>query len=190
MAIKVTDAITEPFAAAAAKVHLRETLASVDNDAYIDALIKRARQTAEARTGRTLLATTWKLLFDHGFPHAIVLEHGPILSVTSVKYIDNDGVQQTLAPSAYQAAVARMPARIVPAYGTLWPVTRCQPEAVEVIYTAGYADADAIPQGIIHWMFLAVTWMYENRSLAGEAPDVPRGFADQLLGDGNTAWGA
>jgi uncharacterized phiE125 gp8 family phage protein len=190
MATKVTDATSEPFDAAEAKVHLRETLVSTSNDAYITALIKVARQAAEERTGRTLLETTWRLNLDC-FPRlnaAIVLEHPPAISVTSVKYVDTAGVQQTLDASAYQVAIARDPGRIVPAYGTVWPSTRWQPEAVEVIYKAGYANADKIPEGIIHWMKLAVAEMYSNRSRSGERPAVPHGFAEELLSFGNTAW--
>lgn len=187
MAILVTDS-AEPFDAAEAKIHLRETLVSTSNDAYITSLIKIARKLAQARTGRTLLETTWKLVLP-AFPCVIVLEHPPIISVESVTYVDTAGTTQTLAPSLYQAAIAREPGRIVPAYGTTWPSTRCQPEAVTVTYKAGYANAAAIPPGIVHWMKLAVADMYENRGRSGE-PTVARDFAEQLLDDGNTIWSA
>lgn len=187
MAIKVTDATTEPFDVAAAKPHLRETLVNTSNDAYIGTLIKVARQTAEERSGRTMLETTWRLSFDC-FPRVIALEHPPIISVESVKYVDSAGAWQTLDPSLYQVAIAREPGRIVPAYGAVWPPTRPQAEAVEVIYKAGYANTDAIPQGIVHWMKLAVAEMYENRSRSSDRPVVPQGFAEQLLDCGNTVW--
>lgn len=187
MATKVTDATEEPFDVDEAKVHLRETLVNAANDEYIAWLIQVARQTAEERTGRTLLESTWRLNYD-AFPRVIELEHPPVIRVISIKYFDDAGVQQTLAPDQYQVAIAREPGRIVPAYGLSWPVTRWQPDAVEALYQAGYATADLIPKGILHWMKLALTEMYSTRARSGDKPTVPHGFAEQLLDVGNTIW--
>jgi uncharacterized phiE125 gp8 family phage protein len=62
--------------------------------------------------------------------------------VTSVTYVDTDGVDQVLAPSQYHLAGtggARL-ARIYPAFGERWPSTRDQHAALRVRFVAGYGD--------------------------------------------------
>lgn len=185
---KITDATDEPVSTIDAKFHLRETWADAGNDAYIDGLVKVARQTAEGRLGRTLLETTW-LLTQDTFGCFIVLERPPIIAVDWVKYVDANGTLQTLDPAQYQVSTAREPGRIAPAYGKVWPQTRWQMDAVQVQYTAGYADVDAIPVNIIHWIKLALTELYTNRSRSSERPSLPNNFADELLlGAGDTVW--
>lgn len=186
--LKITDATAEPFELAAVKVHLHETLTDTDNDALITRLIKVARQAAEERTERTLLATTWQIQLD-AFPCVIQLERPPVVAVAWLKYIDAAGVLQTLDPAAYQVDIAKAPGRIAPAYGYHWPQTRAQTfGAVTVQYTAGYANVAAIPEQIRHWILLAITEMYENRNRSAERPTVPNEFADSLLTGGNTVW--
>lgn len=186
--IKVTDATEEPIGLAEAKKHLEETLDDAENDEFIEWLIGVARQAAEDRTGRTLLATTWKLSRDC-FPRVITLERGPVQSVEWVKYYDDEGDLQTLATDQYEVDTASTPARIVPAYGVTWPATRWgKPGAVQVQYVAGYADVSAIPKPILHWIKLALTDLYQNRGRSAERPTVPQDFAEQLLGDGHTTW--
>lgn len=186
--IKVTDATEEPISLEEAKTHLEETLEDADNDALIEWLIGVARQAAEDRTGRTLLSSTWKLSLD-GFPGVVELERGPVQSVTWVKYYDSAGTLQTLAGDQYEVDLASTPARIVPAYGVIWPSTRAgKPGAVQVQFVAGYADVAAVPKPILHWIKLALTDLYENRGRSAERPSVPHGFAEQLLADGHTVW--
>lgn len=186
--IKITDATTEPFELAAVKVHLHETLVDTDNDALITRLIKVARQAAEERTERTLLATTWQIKLD-AFPCVIALERPPVVSVAWLKYIDAAGTLQTLDSAAYQVDIAKEPGRVAPAYGYSWPATRLQTYgAVSLQYTAGYANAAAIPEQIRQWILLAITEMYENRARSAERPTVPHEFAESLLTGGNTVW--
>ena len=56
----------------------------------------------------------------------------PAASVTSLKYFDADGVQQTLSSGAYalDSADDYGPAYVVPAYASSWPSTRDQVNAV------------------------------------------------------------
>ena len=58
-----------------------------------------------------------------------------------IKYIDDDGTQQTLAASKYKvdSSDERQPARIDPAYDEVWPATRRQTNAVEVRIVCGYS---------------------------------------------------
>lgn len=96
--------------------------------------------------------------------YEIYLPNGPLIRVISVEYIDQDGNHQTLDPSAYKVDTFSEPARLVPAYGTTWPGTRNEINAVIVTYDSGYGDdATDVPQPIKQWMMLRIGSLYENR---------------------------
>lgn len=95
--------------------------------------------------------------------YEIFLPFPPLQSVSSIKYIDTDGVQQTLDPTLYTVDTVSEPARITPAYGTTWPAIRNQINAVEVTFVCGYGAAANVPQGIKSWMLMRIGAMYENR---------------------------
>lgn len=93
----------------------------------------------------------------------IILPVSGAQSVSSIKYIDTNGVQQLLDPSQYKLGNVEEPARIMPAYGTTWPTTRNEINAVEVVYVAGYGDNTMVPEGIKSWIKIRVGTLYENR---------------------------
>lgn len=116
--------------------------------------------------------------------YEIILPQPPLVSVESVKYIDTDGNQQTLASTDYKLDTATEPARLVPAYGKTWPATRNEINAVEVSFTCGYGNAAAVPAAIKAWIKLRIGAMYENREsdLVVQRGNVDTlGFADKLL---------
>lgn len=184
MSLKIiTGPVAEPVSLQEAKLHLRiiadvSDVAANPEDAYVTALIVAARETAEHLTGRALMPQTLELAMS-GFPRVdctglqdteiryyadrITLPRPPLVSVTSVKYLDESGVQQTLDPSAYVLDDHSEPACLTPAYGLSWPANRCQPNAVLVRYDAGYADAATVPTLIKSWMLLCIGMLYENR---------------------------
>jgi uncharacterized phiE125 gp8 family phage protein len=173
---------TEPITLAEAKLHLR--VDDTAEDSLITALISAARETCEDRIEGTVPVTGWRLTLD-AFPDAIKLPRGPVASVESVKYIDDDGVEQTLSPLDYLVDTASMQGYIVPAYGKAWPETRGQINAVTVEYTAGSAAAQ---HALKAWMLLAIGEMFANREASAERPAVAHGFADRLL-DPFRVWG-
>ena len=63
----VTAPASEPVSLTEAKAHLR--LDSADDDSLITALIRSARETAEAHMRRALVSQTWRLSLDR-FPAA------------------------------------------------------------------------------------------------------------------------
>ena len=180
---KRTTTPTEPITLPEAKLHLR--VDGTDEDTLITALISAARETCEDRIEGSIPVTGWKLTLD-AFPDAIRLPRAPIASVESVKYLDADGVQQTLSALDYLVDTVSTPGYIVPAYGKAWPETREQINAVEVEYTAGSATT---PAALKAWMLLAVGEMYANREASSERPSVAHGFAERLL-DPFRYWGA
>lgn len=187
MALRITTAATiTPITTADAKLHLR--VDASDEDAYIDALVIAAKEAAEQRTNRSIMAQTFTLTLDE-FPTAIRLDFAPILSVTSVEYKDPDtGEYTTLSSSSYTADIQSEPGWIVPAYDYSWTTIRQDINAVRVIYRAGYSASEtagtaqaAVPKSLRQWMLLAVGDMYSRRNASAERPAVEQNFADRLL---------
>lgn len=139
----ITAPAAEPVSLADAKAHLRVDHAADDD--LIAALIAAAREDAEHRLGRALVMQTLEQVCD-AFPADgdIELPNPPLASVTSVKYLDSDGVEQTLSTSLYDVDSDSAPGEIHRAYGVTWPSTRCVENAVRARYVAGYAATYAI----------------------------------------------
>lgn len=155
----------EPVLLADAKLHLR--VDGTDEDALIGAYITAARELAEAQTDRAYAEATYELV-SSGFGYVIVLPVPPVTAVLSVKYLDADGVEQTIAPSNYVEKLDALPPVVVPADGFEWPATNGAADAVRVRFTAGAAPAD-VPQRVKLWMMLHVTAWYENRAAVSGA---------------------
>lgn len=184
---RTTDATTEPLTVAEAKRHLREDLVDANNDTDIGVLITAARTAAENRLNRTLITSTWTLTLDE-FPEidddegVILLPMGRVITVSSVKYLDSAGTLTTLDAALYTTDLTGDIGRIFPAYGTSWPLTREQSNAVTVVYTAGFgATAASVPAPIVTWIKLAIGDLYGQRERSSDRPAVPQDFADSLL---------
>lgn len=177
--IRTSDAATEPVTLAEAKAHARVDVS--DDDALITAMITAARHVAEQQLQRALITQTWKLTLDE-FPSGVLeLPHPALQSVTSVKYYDADGVQQTLSNTLYRVDTSSEPGRIEPVDS--WPATYSRIGAVEVIFVAGWANAAAVPAAIKSWMLMRVASMYEHRADQATQRDAVTAveFADCLL---------
>lgn len=183
MALKLITPATElAVSLADVKAHLRVDAA--DEDSLITAYIGAATELAEQATGRALMPQTWELTLD-AFPEAFGITRVPASSVTSLKYWDADGVQQTLASNLYTLDNADDygHAFVVPVYSGAWPSSRAQINAVALRYVAGYAAAANVPESIKAWIKLAVGSMYENRQseVIASGSVLTLGYADRLL---------
>ena len=183
MALKlITSASALAVSLVEAKAHLR--VDTSDDDTLITAMITAATEAAEQATGRAIMPQTLELAQDE-FTYAMVLTRVPVASITSIKYIDLDGAEQTLSGAAYTIDNADDfgPACVAPVYDTEWPDTRDQINAVKVRYVAGYANAAAVPESIKAWIKLQVGAMYENREseVVDRGSVLSLGFADRLL---------
>lgn len=126
--------------------------------------IVTARQYCEQVTHRSIPQQTHEAKLDC-FSGPIVLQKPPLVSVTSVAYIDTNGVTQTLSSSLYTVVPSsdHSPGYIVPIYGGVWPSTRSVPNAVTVRYVAGYTTAALVPARIKHAMKLLIAHWSINR---------------------------
>ncbi|MGJ7512348.1 head-tail connector protein [Variovorax sp. GT1P44] len=164
-----TAATLLPVTVPEAKLHCRtiSDIADVSNtseDALFTSLIGAATLEAEHLMGRAVMPQKWQVMLD-AFCNSIALQRPTVSAVDSVKYVDaTTGTLTTVNPTVYQfVAGSDYTARVVPAYGQVWPSARSQPEAVQVIFSTGYADAASVPEPIKSWIKLRVGALYENR---------------------------
>jgi len=159
MATKVITAVAnEPVSLVEAKAHLR--IVVTDDDTLITAQISAAREFAEHYTGRSLAPQTLELALDAFPSDAIELIGLPVTSITSIKYIDMNGVEQTLATTFYSLNDYGLTASVELAANKEWPETQSVANAVKVRYAAGYAEA---PKTVKAAMLLLIGHLYENR---------------------------
>lgn len=179
----ITAPASEPISLSEAKLHLR--VDGTDDDALITGMITAARRSAEARIDRALVTQTWELALDE-WDDEILLPMAPVQSITSIKYIDTAGVEQTLASANYSLYNNSILGHLVtPAYGVTYPTARTQREAIKIRYVAGYGAAADVPQDIKSWMYLAIGTMYANREsvaqYSGAMSPLPGKFWESLL---------
>lgn len=159
-----------------------------EDDDLIDMLITAARTSAEGIMNRALITQTWDYSID-AFPGWEQYLPNPALqSITSIKYVDSNGVLQTLAADQYLVDTKSEPARITPAFGLVWPVTRAQTNAVTIRFICGYGNASNVPSGIKNWILMRIRTLYDNRAQieVGQGFTVlqlPNQYVDGLLND-------
>lgn len=141
------------------------------DDALVTAFIQSAVEKVQDYIRGALLEQTWELVLD-AFPcEEIELPLPPLIEVTSVKYIDADGVEQTLDEDVYQVVKDAERGRFSLAPGQTWPSTKCGINAaVRIRFKAGYGTvATAVPRPIVEaiWKLVAVS----NRHRDETGPD-------------------
>lgn len=138
-----------------------------ENDLLVT-MLKAAREWCESFQNRAFISQTITLTLDE-FPDTFTVPKPRLQSVTSIKYIDTDGAQQTLSSDVYDVDSQSEPARIALAYSQSWPSIRGDINSVEVIYVAGYGDAASnIPDRVKAAIKLLAGHLYEHREMVSE----------------------
>jgi len=143
-----------------AKLQLRIT--DSNQDAFITALIKTASLFFESFTKKTLITKTYKTYRNIWDFYS--LRRCPLQSISSIKYTDEDDDSQTVDSGDYYIIKDNAFSRIgfVDDFDT--PSIRNRPQQIEIIFKAGFGDADIdIPLDIQQGLLEHITYMYENR---------------------------
>lgn len=181
-----TAPATDPVTLAEVKAHIR--VDHTDEDASIADMILAATHRFDGRDGSLglcLITQSWTLTLD-AFTAEIAVPLPPCQSIDAITYVDPDGATQTLDAGAYQVfgLGSADGAKVRPAYGTSWPAIRNQPDAVAIVFTAGFGDNPGdVPEPIRTAIKMRVGHLYENRESVvigtgynTETPDGPEDF--------------
>ena len=154
--------------------HLRVTNDDAEDEKITQA-IRTATHQGEHYTQRAFLPQTWALVLDCFPAGEIVLPLPPLMDVTSVVYVDTDGVTQTLAVDSYRVVRQRGPkcrrSWLTPVYDETWPSTRAQRDAVTITYRAGYVvepgvspEVTNVPEDLKEGIAMRAAELYKQRS--------------------------
>jgi hypothetical protein len=196
----ITPPAVEPVSLATAKLYAVVDTGFTTDDPLISSFITAARQEAEKYMRRAIFNQTWTLSLDT-FPMfwgrssiknitdtwspyqwyfdgmVIRLPMPKLVSVTSITYVDNNMVTQTLNPDTYYADYNSEPNRIVPVSGAFWPTINANilPGGVQITFVTGTfgdgVDVNTCPQTICTGIALLSAYLYANREGAAPIPD-------------------
>ena len=166
--ILTTPPLAEPLALAEAKAHLRVT--APDEDAMISALIIAARRQVEQMAGIQLVTQGWSVFLDR-WPEeqAIALPQWPLISVNDLKVYGEDNIAAVIDPAHYFGDTVTRPARLVRRGSRSWASPGRIANGIEILVTAGFGAAAAVPQDLKTAMLRLIAHWFEHRG-DGETP--------------------
>ena len=153
----------EPVVTADQKTWMR--VDGTDEDTLIGSLAAAARAYVEMATSRQCITATWVLKLKNFPAGDIVLPIFPLQSITSIKYYDSNGAEQTWSSALYDVDTAMEPGRVRPVSGADYPSdVRGYTDDIEITFVSGDGDAASdVPDGVLSAIkILAANW-FENR---------------------------
>lgn len=179
--VQTSEPSAEPVTLSEAKAHCRVTTDA--DDALLSAYLITARLHVEGIIERALARRTFRTRMAR-FPYdsALIVPCCPLVSVTTLKYYDVNNTQQTWDAANYVVLTDATPGMIELANNVAWPDTTVRSDAVEIVYTAGYA-VGSIDQRARHAIRLLVGHWYENRestTVGVEVKEIPQAVESLL----------
>lgn len=166
--IVITPPTIEPVSLEEAKRQLR--LGDEVDDAHVDSLVSAARRLIEQVCSRALVETVVEMQVA-GFCDELRLAGGHLAATPglTVKYLDAEENEQTLAPSRYRVIPrGEQMGLLIVAPGGDWPETAARPDAVRIRYTVGWRVVDennnAVPEDVRMAVKMLLSMFYENRT--------------------------
>lgn len=179
---RVTPPVGLAVSLADVKSYLRVDFA--DDDATITRHIETAIAMIDGPDGigYALDSQTWRLdldCFADGFlsprwRDGVVLPLRPVTAVTTIEYVDPDGIVQTFADTTVHLTDRH--AIVRPAAGFVWPTTADHPDAVSITFVAGTGAPPQLAAAIL----LIVKGLYDGAVGAEAVPVQARWYLDQF----------
>lgn len=151
----------------AAKAHLR--LLESDFDAEVQGAISAASAYLDVDSdgfgglGFPLVSQQWAQKGASFNPQVLRLPFPRIVSVDEIRFTAADGNVGTVATTNYRLVKSGRDWRIVLRSGGVWPDLSDQPDAVEVRFTAGFADVASVPTDIVEAAKQLIGFYFHNR---------------------------
>lgn len=170
-----TEPTIEPVTVEELKIFGR--IDGTDEDVLLTEFIKSARIAAEQYLRRSLITRTIRASLDYWPQQAIELPMPPLISITQVATVDEDGTETVYSSDNYYTITDAVPGKISIKYGITPPYNYDRDFGGIVIdYTAGYGtERDDVPSPIKTGIMLWAMNIYENRVITEEPP--PEAFA-------------
>ncbi len=162
--VLVTEPAIEPVSLYELREHVRLIDQNQERDTQLTDYEVAARVHVEqVKTWRALVNTTYDQYFDT-FRSRMPLDWPPTGSITSVKYTDINGDEQTVDSSVYELGECSGVGVLRLQYNQEWPSdVRGHPDDIVVRLVAGYgATAASVPAPIRAAIKIMVADMYEN----------------------------
>lgn len=156
-----------------------------EDDRYLQDLIAAVTDQSQRDTKRQWIQATYVQTL-RAFQPVMRLDVAPVISVTSVQYVDADEVTQTLSTSVYDVVLNEEPALITLADGQDFPITFNQPDAVTITFEAGYTT---VPPSALQAIRFLTSYWYQNRepvvvgTIAASLPDTYTSLIASLVWD-------
>ena len=177
-----TGPTEEPLSVAEVRLHLR--IDDGDEDAKLGMMIAAVRKQFEESYWTQFCTATYDQYFD-GFHNQFKLARPPVGTVATVKYTDVAGDEQTVDATVWEQGLVNDVGVVRTEYNQTWPTgARGHPDSVVIRYTAGYGDADDVPEPIRQAMLIYCEHLYEHRGLTitgSIIATIPKGI-DSLMG--------
>ena len=131
-----------------------------DENSILEAMLDAACLTVEARIWRAVAESDWVCTLSKFPDGALMVPFGPVLSVTSLTYVDADDQEQPLTEETW-----RLAGNLIEPL-TDWPLTASRSEAVILQWTAA-PDGDGCPADLAQAVKMLAGWWYQQREAAG-----------------------
>ena len=183
--VLITAATADPVTVGEAKSFCQIT--GSDSDVLLTNFITGATAYVQQRICQQLMPATFLEVWDWFEADTLTVDRTPLSSVSFVKYYDAGTELLTTIDSGnyYVDTYSRRP-RIVPISTYTWPSVMDRPNAVQVQYVAGYANAATVPQMlkqaimtlVYHWFDLGRRPMIATGAVPMSVPHSLDGLLD------------
>jgi uncharacterized phiE125 gp8 family phage protein len=178
---RITAPAETPVDLTTAKAHVR--VIGTAQDALLTLYLEAATGNLDGKDGvlgRALVTQTWEYALDSFPSEEIRIPLPPLQSVTSIKYLDTDGVEQTLDSARYLVDTSGEPGWVVvDADG--WPDTYDSANAVKIRFVCGYGAGTAVPASLKAAVLLHTGDLFENRQIGVEKQVFENAAYDRLV---------
>ena len=170
-----------PLSTNEVNAHLKETFSDITTEPLIPILIKAVEKFGEQFTRRVFLTKTYTNYRTNWVINSIEnrvlfeLRRSKLIAISSVKYIDIDDDEQTIADTNYDNTLSDEYSNLYFVDNFSFPNLSSQkPQPIIIEFTAGYGSTESsIPGNIKTAMLNHLAILWKNR---GDCPDSGKGF--------------